>query len=85
MSFSCSVRGSVSRVSEWENHGTFHDVLQRDDRKHTLLVEDLGGAPIGTFVGGVVERATKPRPCVVDIHIHLLAAQGRVTTAQLLC
>lgn len=62
-----------------------HDVLQQDMGKHTLLIEDLGGAPIGTFVGGVVECATKPRPCVIDIHIHLLAAQGRLTTAQLLC
>ena len=62
-----------------------HDALQQDIRKHTFFIEDLGRAPSGTLVGGVVECATKSRPCVADVHVASLAAQGRVGTAPLLC
>lgn len=50
-------------------------VLQKVTKKHTLFIQNLGGASVGALVGGVVECAAEPRPCVAYVHVSSLSVR----------
>lgn len=74
MSFSCSAPGGQPSVCG--GRSCMVEVHGRRPGGLTLFVQDVGGAPIGALVGGVVECATEPRPCVAYVHVSSFLVRG---------